>query len=905
MDKRKEKTEVLVKEVRAVLNGHSLDAGLADILARKLIDLDIHYWARQLLLKLLGRTDLQRPQRIRLVQALALATYKDTTLLQVEAFDKAQELLAAEFDLKTTKDQETLGLVGALYKRRWRLGHRKLWLEQSLHYYRRGFDCGVIGDAGYTAINAAYIQDLLAYIESQPDNSVGSREGTELRRADAHFIRQQVITRLSPDLPDKNATEGEYYWLLVTMAEAYLGMGDIAQASVLLKQAAELDDIPDWWKKSTVEQLIHLIQVQSPDQDATPLSESASWSAVKYLLGDASVKAAETLFSGKVGLALSGGGFRASFYHLGVLAKLAELDMLRHIEVLSCVSGGSIVGAHYYLELRRMMQFSSRDSEQKNYGLSDEAITQDDYLALVATLIDDFLDGVQKNIRMRVLASPIANLKMLFLPTYSRTEYLGELYEKFLYSRVKDNPESASEKTAPRLLREMIIQPPDEVAGFRPDNVNWRRCNKIPQLVLNSTTLNTGHVWQFTVTWMGESPNLINRAIDKNPRLRRLYYQEAPEVRYQNFRLGHAVAASSCVPGLFEPIELPQLYPEKNIRLVDGGVFDNQGYASLLEQDCKVMIISDASGQLTADDDPAGGVLGPVLRSNSVMMERIRWSGYEDLHARRRSSLLKGLTYVHLTQGLEGKEIDWKKETGSAVVNPMVEPNTGYGIRREVQHRLASIRTDLDSFNDIEALALMNSGYNAMAEVAGNLDDFPLVKDVRHNWIFQQLDEAMQSTQDSNSKISAKKLDNQLKISHMKFFKVWRLNSTLYGFAIAVAAICLIGLGYWTINTLITDPTMSIMATAPAQSLISSLTAMLTLQNLVAGLFFLLLGYGLLALFGKRVGKRLMQFLKPRSAMQRVTIGLGIGLIGWIFPRLHLMLFDRIYLKMGRVRESK
>jgi len=49
----------------------------------------------------------------------------------------------------------------------------------------------------------------------------------------------------------------------------------------------------------------------------------------------------------KVGLGLSGGGFRASFFHLGVLARLAEVDALRDVQVLSSVSGGSIVGAHF------------------------------------------------------------------------------------------------------------------------------------------------------------------------------------------------------------------------------------------------------------------------------------------------------------------------------------------------------------------------------------------------------------------------------------------------------------------------------------------------------------------------------------------------------------------------------
>ena len=59
---------------------------------------------------------------------------------------------------------------------------------------------------------------------------------------------------------------------------------------------------------------------------------------------------------GKVGLALSGGGYRASLFHIGVLARLAECNVLRRVEVLSCVSGGSIVGAYYYLKLRQLLQ---------------------------------------------------------------------------------------------------------------------------------------------------------------------------------------------------------------------------------------------------------------------------------------------------------------------------------------------------------------------------------------------------------------------------------------------------------------------------------------------------------------------------------------------------------------------
>ena len=91
-----------------------------------------------------------------------------------------------------------------------------------------------------------------------------------------------------------------------------------------------------------------------------------------------------------LGLALSGGGFRASFFHIGVLARMAELDLLRHVEALSTVSGGSILGVLYYLKLKNLLE-----------SKTDDAITQQDYLKLVAELETEFLTAVQKNLRVR------------------------------------------------------------------------------------------------------------------------------------------------------------------------------------------------------------------------------------------------------------------------------------------------------------------------------------------------------------------------------------------------------------------------------------------------------------------------------------------------------------------------
>jgi len=83
-----------------------------------------------------------------------------------------------------------------------------------------------------------------------------------------------------------------------------------------------------------------------------------------------------------LGLCLSGGGFRASFYHIGVLARMAELGMLKHVEVISTVSGGSIVGAAYYLLLKRLLE----SKPDKAAGTGGAAIDDSDYVTLVEEL---------------------------------------------------------------------------------------------------------------------------------------------------------------------------------------------------------------------------------------------------------------------------------------------------------------------------------------------------------------------------------------------------------------------------------------------------------------------------------------------------------------------------------------
>ena len=59
-----------------------------------------------------------------------------------------------------------------------------------------------------------------------------------------------------------------------------------------------------------------------------------------------------------VGLALSGGGYRAMLFHLGAFLRLFELGLLKDMDRISSVSGGSITSAKIGLEWPRL---GSRD----------------------------------------------------------------------------------------------------------------------------------------------------------------------------------------------------------------------------------------------------------------------------------------------------------------------------------------------------------------------------------------------------------------------------------------------------------------------------------------------------------------------------------------------------------------
>ena len=404
----------------------------------------------------------------------------------------------------------------------------------------------------------------------------------------------------------------------------------------------------------------------------------------------------------RLGLGLSGGGFRASFFHIGILAQMADQGLLRHVEVISTVSGGSIIGALYYLHVKKLLE-----------SIPDDRITDQHYIDIVKEIELDFLKATEKNIRMSTFTNFIANFKMVLFE-YSRSDRIAKLYNEAFYQLV------LSGVSDPIQMQELKIYPKGGSTNFYPLTDNNSRKAKVPILVLNATSLNSGRNWQFTAQTMGEPPVLGINMFDKKPiRLRRAdgdgygNMVNTP-INQQQFSLGHAVAASACVPILFDPLAISNLYynreDKENIRvqLVDGGVFDNQGTDGLLQYDCTCFVISDAAGQMGTENNPAVDAIPVALRVGSILQDRVRTESLLHLTATNTNNV----AFISLREGLGIQQIGWFDKNNIQAPDILIPPSSqDFGVDTMVQDSLSKMRTDLDAFTEVEAYSLMLDAY--------------------------------------------------------------------------------------------------------------------------------------------------------------------------------------------------
>lgn len=769
----------LIELAKNHLRGENIDSKIAfDDLYKGLIQYDQFGYAAEILLtEIDDKEEKGEPISKDLYHKLATNIYKDTTLSGYFKFDKALNILKTYCDLDTTENCETLGIAGAIYKYKWKFDHQFKNLLQSRAYYKKGYklwkkDSSLLCSE-YTAINYAYISELIVSKNLERFTAIEGITDEVLKRFNtSQNVRKDIINIYVNDEDRSIKIPNSDNWLNATLAEAYFGTRQYDKAIHFIKLF--ISEIQENWKIQTfAQQLYQIAAFQEIEKKFCKLPEDpfetekidikkqkecflALENNEKRNLTSSEF---ESKKEGKTGIGLSGGGFRAALFHIGVLAGLAEKDKLKDIEVMSCVSGGSIIGVYYYLKLKHLLE--TKD---------DEEITQLDYINIVKEIEIEFQAAVEKNLRVRVFSNLAKNIEMYIKKEYSRSYRLGELYEEHFYLPLFNKYFNEKAKTI--YMDDLFINPKN-TPDFNIYNDNWKRKNKIPQLILNATAVNTGHNWQFTASWMGEPPTYISDVLDVKPRLRRMYYKNAPE-DYTKFRLGYAVAASSCVPVLFEPLLLSGLYKDIDLELIDGGVHDNQGIASILEQECSSIIISDGSAQMANSYKSVSSELSLFLRVDSILQERVREIQLLDLKSRKYTDSINQLHIVHLKKGLGQLPVSWinctdvnRKILHDAEIEDVNEL-LDYGVMKKIQQQISEIRTDLDSFNELESYALMYSGYQQTIHEIDYSSNH-----VQEQWKFKNIEPSCTLPEKET------KLINQLKVSSYVPFKIVRLSKTL------------------------------------------------------------------------------------------------------------------------------
>jgi hypothetical protein len=229
VDVKIDEAKALQELAKQVLRGQSAEPRDLLKLAGELKRAKQFGYARRILARARLDPSINDDSRLRrtIYQQLALCTYKDPDLPADARLDRALEILRELENLAETVDQETLGIAGAIYKRKWEIDNQTQQLERSLSYYLRGYEQGPAKDQGYTGINAAFVLNLIADQEEDEARKaqVVSDVATQ-RRAKAREIRREIVKQVVPllDNPATDWLQGKW-WFYSTVAEAYFGFG--------------------------------------------------------------------------------------------------------------------------------------------------------------------------------------------------------------------------------------------------------------------------------------------------------------------------------------------------------------------------------------------------------------------------------------------------------------------------------------------------------------------------------------------------------------------------------------------------------------------------------------------------------------------------------------------------------
>ncbi len=296
----------------------------------------------------------------------------------------------------------------------------------------------------------------------------------------------------------------------------------------------------------------------------------------------------------KVGLSLSGGGYRATIYHLGTLRKLREMGLLDKVDIISTISGGSITGAYYGLK--------GYDFEAFDKGLINivkKSIIRGIYFSFRFTMI------------ITALLSVFGLLVFLLFTNYAWLSTLLLLLTIIVIIKFQFKIFPVS-LIINRLYSKWFFE-----------NKTLKDFKNTPIIAINATNVETGRPFTFSKNKMSDSSYEFPLNGEKSIKF-------IPD----EFPISLAVASSTCVPFAFTPIYIEKKFfkEEKDFSkikpcLVDGGIYDNQGVHKLTQgnssYECEIIIVSDA-GNMMPRMNSFNNVIQLLVRTSDIFMNRIK-----------------------------------------------------------------------------------------------------------------------------------------------------------------------------------------------------------------------------------------------------------------------------------------